>query len=1115
MEFKFLNTNYNLSYIKAGVSIKDNKLLKNFDKNNNSIFDAEEVSEFMNKLLPYIEDNVFDNNEAFSFLSEVLGISSTEAQKQLQNNDNEIEAAFKTLINEQAKRDSINYNNAEIDQALEIYETAMGGWVSKGCNTIKELFNSNYAGDKIYRQLVRNKASAMMLERSNNNNLTVKEYAEMKIELLEALLGGDKLSDADKNAVINSAKQLDLESVDSLIEKLVNAEDSEYENVKAETLKNLKKTSEQNRDYDIGFRKLNKNSLGAIITFHGDEILKFENVFEYENGVKFNADKINAYNDKQRDFNRIASLNNRIAHQYNDLDEAIKENNSKNLRETINSALDDIFGNNETAKSEFIAKLGFNPLYNLPDEKLVMVAQKLQEELIAQRDRLLDGKTLDQHIQELGESKDNAFGKKHNIDLASRFAESQENWVAGTKMVASGVGFIATLAGGPIALAGVALSIGGGAGISFVEEASKPGNIPADKQKEILKELAVSGALNLAGFGSGAAASSIGKIVASKCPKLVAAITEYGSDAVMSLIADVAITGEVDLKGEGIAQLINIATGIALHKKVKNQTSSTSTSGKMEHNNPARVSTPGRTVNDVMPLIESMCKKYNMNIDVVVNSYLKDLSTELEIFKNEEVLKEYIETVFKLTNKRNSGGNLIYSKNVLHYGNNRVEKMIDYKLIQEIATLKATSPKCKEQLDRLCYLVEKGKITPYQLRKTLTYFKEGYISPSTIDISLSENNGLKITDLIDDIKPERNTKKERKKIIDTIERFNPKIKEAIKALKKDIGDDIYKIKWEMITNKNLDEKDYLAFISDIKNIKYLKKIEVETQNFFIKIPGYGQNNDWANEMAEITESASHMLREGATFDEAMAYIAASARDLALKGKVNLALEKEDRYMCQVYGIVRGQKDNYMSDVNYENRGAITPFDEGTKYYAYADKFRKCYSPNELKNPYAGRIELTRVFPDGTYPIEASKYNPSNPEHVKIVNPDGSTSYYEIRESMIHPKGKYGVEGLNIAEELHNKLVDKFKNKTITSKDLDEINETVAEIHWVLAHTMPWGRGSDAIANSYVKAVYQSLGIKTYPPKEGVSFDLEAFCTELDDYKKNYKKLYEKDPEIVK
>ena len=60
--------------------------------------------------------------------------------------------------------------------------------------------------------------------------------------------------------------------------------------------------------------------------------------------------------------------------------------------------------------------------------------------------------------------------------------------------------------------------------------------------------------------------------------------------------------------------------------------------------------------------------------------------------------------------------------------------------------------------------------------------------------------------------------------------------------------------------------------------------------------------------------------------------------------------------------------------------------------------------------------------------------------------------------------------------------------------------------------MPWGRGSDAIANSYVKALYQSLGIRTSEPAPNISFDLQAFCTELEDYKKIYKDLYAVPPE---
>ena len=571
MNFKFLNTNYNLSTIKVGISVEDNEFLKKFDKNCNSVFDADELADFMNELAPYLDDNTLDNNEAVSFFSKILGITTTEAQKQLNDDSNEVEIAFKTLIQEQAKRDAVKYSNSEIDQALEIYSNAMGGCISKACNSIKEFFNADYAGDKIYRQLVRNKASAMMLEKSNDKSLTVKEYAEMKIDLLESLLGGEKLSSAEREAIRDSAKCLDLKGIDSLIEKLVNVEDNGYESLKAEIIKNLKNSSQQSNNREIGFTKIDSSSLGTIMSLYGDKKLNFEQVFEYENGVKFDAENVNVYNEKQRDFDRIAGLNNRIAHQYNDLEEVLKENNPEKLKETIKLALDNLFGNNEEAKSEFIKNLGINPLYNFSDDEAVIVAKKLQEELLKQSERLLDGKSLEEHIEVLGKAKDLAFGKKHNVDLASRFAESQENWVEGTKIAVAGVGFIATLAGGPISLVGVALSVAGGAGVSFVEEASKSGDIPADKQKEILKELAVSGALNLAGFGSGAISSNLGKLVASKCPKLVAAIAEYGSDAVMSIIADAAITGEVDLKGEGIAQLINVATGIVAHRKVTKQ----------------------------------------------------------------------------------------------------------------------------------------------------------------------------------------------------------------------------------------------------------------------------------------------------------------------------------------------------------------------------------------------------------------------------------------------------------------------------------------------------------------------------------------------------------------
>jgi hypothetical protein len=58
--------------------------------------------------------------------------------------------------------------------------------------------------------------------------------------------------------------------------------------------------------------------------------------------------------------------------------------------------------------------------------------------------------------------------------------------------------------------------------------------------------------------------------------------------------------------------------------------------------------------------------KQEVALDFIVENYLKGLNTELAIFKNEETLKDYIETICTLTNKRNHVGDLAFSKNVFN-----------------------------------------------------------------------------------------------------------------------------------------------------------------------------------------------------------------------------------------------------------------------------------------------------------------------------------------------------------------------------------------------------------------------------------------------------------------
>ena len=104
--------------------------------------------------------------------------------------------------------------------------------------------------------------------------------------------------------------------------------------------------------------------------------------------------------------------------------------------------------------------------------------------------------------------------------------------------------------------------------------------------------------------------------------------------------------------------------------------------------------------------------------------------------------------------------------------------------------------------------------------------------------------------------------------------------------------------------------------------------------------------------------------------------------------------------------------------------------------------------------------------------------------------------------------------LNYVGYLFNKIMPKFMKGELTSANLDEVNNTIAEMRWILAHATPWLRGSDAISNVLMRAMYKAVGVKTYPPAENISFDLEAYCTELDEYKRKFPTYFEKPPEVI-
>ena len=488
MKFTFLNTKIDLSQLKAGVSIdKNNELLIKYDKNNNSIFDSAELDALYQDLTPYVEDGKLDKNEATSFFAQIMNLTSQEAEKMLYNDsENDLEQGFKDIIYRQAQEDAIKTMKNDYKTGLEMYESATEGVVSKGINYVKEGLNHKYAGDKIYRQLAKKQIATELIEASQNNNLTRKEYVEKKLYLLKFLLGNN-LTESQNKAIEEGIKNCSIQDLDNFIQELANAEDADFAKTQKKILEQLTHASKNNNNFEIGFKTKSPNSIESLLK-DGDKKLSFNDVYKFETGCDFNSEKVQEYNAKQEHFNIISTANNAIVHQYQDLEGALDKNDTEKLLISIKNTVSKLYGNNSDKIQEFYNKFNTteNDLNNLNNEDLKKIAQTLQEELKINLDKALGGKSIDEHLSELKNSYENAFGTKNCVDLAQRFAESQEKWLNNTKLVAAGVGMLATFGGGGMAIVGLAISTAGGAGISFIEESSKSGKYPKIQKKKSL-----------------------------------------------------------------------------------------------------------------------------------------------------------------------------------------------------------------------------------------------------------------------------------------------------------------------------------------------------------------------------------------------------------------------------------------------------------------------------------------------------------------------------------------------------------------------------------------------------------------------------------------------------
>lgn len=256
---------------------------------------------------------------------------------------------------------------------------------------------------------------------------------------------------------------------------------------------------------------------------------------------------------------------------------------------------------------------------------------------------------------------------------------------------------------------------------------------------------------------------------------------------------------------------------------------------------------------------------------------------------------------------------------------------------------------------------------------------------------------------------------------------------------------------------------YPQFTANLKS----PRLNFSRDDFFIKIEGYGRDLKWADETIKTTESAVEEIRNKKPAERILHIIADGIR------KANSKIINTDYRKASESGILRTNRKGW----DCEPDCAYTLYPHG-RYKSYADRLNQVCL-NSLEETPKG-LAISR-------PI-----NFCNIEH---------GNWKKINNS------------LNTIFKSFKTLFPKYLSD-VKESDMPEINNTIAEMRWILAHATPWVRGSDAISNVFMRAMYKAIGIKSYPLKEGISLDLEAYCTELSDYKKEFPSYFEKPPEIV-
>lgn len=618
---KINKSQINGEILKSKLSQNDKyqKIFSLFDANNDGKLDDKEVESFFEKMKSYAskgKSSVFENGEAEEFLKEFKDAKG----KSLSDNGVKVGDLFgfvadisdvgfdpvkkaQTLVNkgkmngniyssEEIKNIATTELSQDVQDAIKMFQAQKDGQgsVSDFYNLLKEKFGSDEAASKVYAKLCEEKLGASFLYRAKNFELTEKDYWSEKANLAKELYKttGDEQYNAQAQEFERRANSVQGKTVTRQIRTRVQT-----------GFKN-DKVADKAVSVSATYKTVTKNVTETIYP-----LMDFDKTFLEERGVKYNEDAVENYDRKKAETQTLVEMNNTLEEVKSQIAKAtaysdsarVKAPNEPNYELSQGRSTEYMMDSTRVDELESGVYFVYKKLFG-SDENINAALKRIGvDSTVSSTGRMSNAnqagkalvkylennfkaacgdKTFEQHQKETTEAYKQAYGDKNSSDIANAFIQSQQEGVQGVKTATNVAGMVLMIAGqfvpgGNVATGmiwgGLATATLGSSAVSLSEATSKKGGMTEEDKSEIIKELSTSIALTATGMGVGKVSSAMyGQLILKNCPMLAAKVLEVGADATLSAVSTAVITGELDLKGEGLSQLIPILTGLLKSK---------------------------------------------------------------------------------------------------------------------------------------------------------------------------------------------------------------------------------------------------------------------------------------------------------------------------------------------------------------------------------------------------------------------------------------------------------------------------------------------------------------------------------------------------------------------